>query len=357
MPFFEDVGRTNALREATSDISNLALGMRKQKESEAITAAKLEEFQINKRKIENELQLQEEQMARYNKPIPLDVLRSQIPIPAAADYAENVAKSYGLIDESGEVPTIKAGYVQEIYKVMHEPFHSENLSKIELTATRTAWTQAQQELDAYRQGKTQQQLQQDKKFAMLLQNVQTAQTNYLGSVDKNKALVQFNHDVMVQFTPESALKYMQTGDSSVLKAETRGRGGSGGAGAGGASGKTSLERAYNQFRQEPGNENVSLVEFKNNYWNAGGSKGSVSDSFAMSRIQEMVDYDKDKTATWFSRFAGLKKRGMSGTEALDTVLQEIQRGPVGNQPGNVLKPSHGSATTQTGPTDYSSLWK
>lgn len=315
--FLESLGRSGALREATTDITNLALNIRKVKSEEAVNAARLEEFNLNKRKIEGELKVREQEEQRFNRAIPLSVVRSQIPNQEAAAYAEKVAQSMGLIEEGEAEPTIKAGYVNEMYKLLHEPYHAENLSRIRIASAQKEWGSLATQVKEYSAGKTQEELAKDKKYGAMLQQAQAAQLNYIAATNDNKALMEFNKTVADNFEPKSWLEYMKTGDSNVLRTKPE------------KVTMSLMERGYNEKRQQPGFERLTLEEYKNKFWSPPTSKEGKDKSAA---IQSKIDslekerfaaVNKGKFDNALLKALGMTTEDAKKPEGLDRYLKHI----------------------------------
>jgi hypothetical protein len=91
---------------------------------------------------------------------------------------------------------------------------------------------------------------------------------------------------------------------------------------------TQFERAYKQFKEQPGNEKITMAEFKTKHWEAKGSapSGGLSDAAALQNIRDLAGSEAEAKKL-FSAYVQKRKQGMSGTEAYEEVTSESQGVP------------------------------
>lgn len=337
MAFLKDLGSTNQLAVSTSNLANLALGMRRADTADKQLAMEKEthdvQLAVNKAQLEK---IQKEE-AFNNQVLTLDQVFSSNPAmnspsvkkrlldlagPAIQTDAETGVQSI----TRRELGRIQQGIVQDIgfQKVLDEDYLRDLVSQK---------NQIIQQLN-------------DPNAKLKPEQVQQVQQQ-LGGIEKNISEILTNRPILDRAIAEqdAKIKLMeaQTQKEKAMaglygaKEANVGKGGAGGVG-----GNTSFERAYAEFVANNPDQPMDRATFRQTKWLAQRDGAPLSDATAIENLKGLVDYDSEKFKVGYSEYVKLRKSGISSTEALDKVSQKLS------------KPQLAPMTDQTVPSHTSS---
>lgn len=147
MALLEDIGRTNSLSGSMNAITNLAVGLRQQAISERAAGQNQAINEMTLRKLQYEEQQRNEEKARLDKPIPLEIAFGGLS-PTARAHVVNLAKSNGFVetDPAGQ-EIIRVGRLEAGRQYLQaNPKETLNLEMAGLTDLRNEAAQIQQQI-------------------------------------------------------------------------------------------------------------------------------------------------------------------------------------------------------------------
>lgn len=340
MGVLADIGRSGRVRGLVQRVTDFRRGLEEEKRSKESFALSQETGQVQ---LEN-LKMQQEQLKErkklFNTVIPVASLQNSVQSPGVWDYMSKLAESHGYVDKSNpNNPVIKAGHASHMGQLLSEPFHAKQLIRIQENETINKLTEINEQIGQITQKKSGTDLKYDKNYVRLVTQQQTLQ-NRLGIFSNKReqlgGLIMGLAEKGV-YTPKSLQNYMESGDSSVLKIDPKNlqklsqpKEKTG----------TDFERAYRQFIQQPGNEGVTRVDFKDKYWKKTTEGGKLTEGEVRKHIDEISNYDPEKSAQSYSRYLEYRRAEMSREEALEAVDRELLEGNIEGE----------------GDEDFSSLW-
>ena len=363
---FENLGRTGVLREAAGNIRQAIsdkkkdelLGQQAQlaqkqdiradkqlimqeaesKQRVAVDQAKLEEYNNKKKQLEAPVSLHNWDGMKENS-------------PRVYEHLMSIAKPF--VDNSNpENPVIKMGDAAYVAQASTQLWHADTLTKLAEQDALDAYGRAKMAVNEYRMSAGGKDLANDKKFAALNQQMQGSLTQ-LNKATGRKA--EFNVHLMKiipLFTPESVKAAWEAQDQSLLvpKKDAAEISMQLGKKDGEKGPKSPLGKLVLDARNEP-DPKVKQV-YLDQINQLSQARGELTEGQALEHIRGLVNQDKEQAAVWTKKFRSYVDSGMSRSNAINQVQQDIVKQPVSYEPGV----NEDGAEASEAPEDFTSLW-